>query len=246
MARIRRLAHAPITEAIFDFRIALPPAFEVTTFDPLRARLADRYPTVQERRSFEARFAFKEGKPAQPETRGGLDGYVFRSADNLSAAQFRLDGFTYNRLAPYTSWDQLMPEALALWDTYVETTRPEAVTRVAVRYVNRLRIPAAGGLSKYLVVLPPRFPGTPQHLAAYLMRVSSHDPESAYHANITHALEPKPGTAEASVILDIDVYTVSDLDLESRTLAPILETMRTIKNEVFFGTITEEMARQYE
>ncbi len=247
MATIRHLANAPITEALFDFQVSLPAASDVAVFAALRDRLRERYPSVQERRSFQATFAFGGDKPRLPEAKfGDIDGYVFATADRLNVAQFRLDGFTLNRLAPYTSWDALVPQALELWDTYVQVARPEALTRLAVRYINRLQVPAVGDLSRYLAVLPPRSPGAPQYLSRYLMRVGSHDPETGFLANITQALEPKPGTAEASVILDIDIYTTRRLDLESSALIPILSTMRTIKNQVFFGSITDETARQYE
>ena len=42
---------------------------------------------------------------------------------------FRADGFTYNRLQPYTSWDAVLPEALGLWELFVQTVVPVSITR---------------------------------------------------------------------------------------------------------------------
>src|SRR5579864_1452406 len=136
MAVLRRLANAPITEAIVDFRVTLPPGFEVEAFTSLKGKLRDTYPVVEERRLFEARFEMKEGKALPPDTEEkGLQGYFFQSEDRRNIAQFRRDGFTYNRLAPYTSWGDLQPEALRLWDLYAEVAAPEKLDRLALRYI---------------------------------------------------------------------------------------------------------------
>ena len=61
-----------------------------------------------------------------------------RSQDDLTVAQFRADGFTMNRLKPYTGWAMLLPQVLDLWDAYVTVAQPAHVARVALRYINRL------------------------------------------------------------------------------------------------------------
>ena len=71
---------------------------------------------------------------------------MLKSHDGLSIAQFRIDGFTYNRLRPYPSWEDILPEAIRLWRIYVATVVPEGIARAAVRYVTALncRLPAGG------------------------------------------------------------------------------------------------------
>jgi uncharacterized protein (TIGR04255 family) len=247
MAEIRHLRNAPITEAIVDFRASLPADFKAEAFAQARDQLRESYPVVEEQRVFRAKFAFKEGKPAHPDTESiGLQGYFFKSHDGRNIAQFRVDGFTYNRLAPYTSWGQILPEALRLWELYVTMAKPEGLSRLALRYINHIKVPAKGDLSKYLLVLPTYFPGAPRYLASFLVRTSSHDPETGYLANVTETLERSPDAADAVVILDIDVYTVRGLELGSDPLRVILQELRTIKNNIFFGSITEELAKTYE
>ncbi len=41
-----------------------------------------------------------------------------KTPDRLNVAQFRRDGFTFNRLRPYTKWEEIRPEALRLWQLY--------------------------------------------------------------------------------------------------------------------------------
>ncbi len=67
---------------------------------------------------------------------------MYVSEDEVKLVQFRLDGFTFNRSKPYTSWEQVFPEAFGLWKEYVSLAAPEFVNRIAVRYINRLDLPS--------------------------------------------------------------------------------------------------------
>ena len=55
--------------------------------------------------------------------------------------QFRRDGFTYNRLHPYKNWDYLIEHTKRTYPIYKEIAKPEAITRLAVRYINHIKIP---------------------------------------------------------------------------------------------------------
>jgi len=247
MAAIRHLTRAPIVEAILDFRVgSLDPDFQPEAFLSLKDRLREHYPVAEERRFFQASFEFREGKAMPPEEKfGGLQGYNFKSEDGRNVAQFRVDGFTYNRLAPYTSLDEIRPAALDLWGLYVELAKPEKLDRLALRYINRIAIPSKGTLAEYFQVLPTHFPGSPKYLATFVTRISSHDPDTGYFANVGQALERGVDPLLATVTIDIDVYRVSDLAVESQKLVPIIEGLRKMKNEIFFGAITEATAELY-
>lgn len=65
-------------------------------------------------------------------------GFQFWDAEKVRVFQARLDGFTYSRLAPYDCWEDLCGEARRLWRQYREFAKPERVSRIAVRYINRL------------------------------------------------------------------------------------------------------------
>jgi uncharacterized protein (TIGR04255 family) len=247
MAAIRHLARAPITEAIVDFRVSLPGGFQPEVFTSLKDKLRDAYPVMDERRLVEARVRIKVGETVPGgTTRHALHGYFFKSADGLNVAQFRVDGFTYNRLAPYTSWDAVRPEALRLWNEYLRLARPEKLDRLALRYINRLKVPAQGDVRRFINVVPPYFPGAPTFLTSFLTRVASHDPVTGHSAIVTEALESDLNPSHAIVMLDIDVYTESGLRLEIEGLTQVLEDFHRIKNDIFFKAITEDTARLYE
>lgn len=248
MAAIRHLSRAPITEALFDFRVTLPPEFQSEAFSSVRERLRTEYPVVEEMRRFEARFEFRAGKgPIPTESKsGGLLGFRLKTEDGRNVAQFRRDGFTFNRLPEYTSWDELCPEALRLWAIFVEVAKPEKLDRLALRYINRLKLPPQLRLQDVVEVVPPSFAGAPQLISSFLISESRHDPQTGYMVNIVEALQPDLAADSLALILDIDLFKVSGLGLEEAKLRPVLEEMRKLKNEIFFNAITERSAKEYE
>lgn len=68
MARVRHLSRAPITEALFDLRVALPEDFPVERLMQLRDRIGEKYPTVEEQRFFTAKLTFQPSRELAPET----------------------------------------------------------------------------------------------------------------------------------------------------------------------------------
>lgn len=249
MARPRRLSKAPITEAVFDFRVTLPADFATETLSGVYGQLNDRYPIKEEMRSFEAIFEVKAGKAMTPLTHSdssAFAGFLFKSADGRNIAQFRRDGFTFNRLAPYTNWDELEPEALRLWSVYLASAKPDVVDRVALRYINRLRLPPQGNLETYLLVTPPSIPGAPAVLNSFLNRQSRHDPVSGYMGNIVQNLEANLGGDNTLLTVDIDVYKAGGLGMHAADLRRVLGDLRRLKNDIFFGMVTDTALEPYD
>ena len=249
-AQPRYLKNAPITEAILDLRVNLPKDFRSETFAELKGRISDRYPKMEEARYFTAQMRITPGKaPTSDTTIGGVQGYFFRSDDGRDIAQFRVDGFSHNRLRPYTRWERFFPEAMRLWELYKSAAQPPFVTRISVRYLNHLRLPIKDGddLDQYLNALPPTPPGAPGGFSGLLTRVATYDDQSGVCSNVTQALEGTMGPGEPAIILDIEAFKDGEpVGTDQATLEPTFEVLRKVKNDIFFGSITEETARLFE
>ncbi len=245
MARIRHLQRAPITEALIDFRVSVSKQLDGSTFSDLKESLRNGYPNVEERRGAEAAIAFGPGHLLATRTRDlGVQGFFLKSADGLNVAQFRVDGFTFNRLKPYTSWEQVLPEALHLWKTYVDKASPDYVSRLALRYINHLNIPLPiEDFSQYLTSSPVVPPDLPQDISSFLTRVVLHEPESGLAANVTQALEKGLDPSSVAVILDIDAYKTGEFDPRGAEVAEVLEALHVFKNRIFFGSVTDHALR---
>ena len=242
MAAIRHLDNAPIAEAIVDFRVSLPPDFRAETLYDARERLRPDYPKAEERKSFEALFEFAGVQPAAAQTRElGFHGLWLKSEDEKNIAQFRIDGFTFNRLKPYTSWETIMPEAMRLWTVYAEITRPRTITRLALRYINRLELPGPGVELDDYILTAPKLPGSvPQIVSTFATRTVLGHPERRLMANVAQVVEVSMESPARALLFDIDVYRVGEVDVDEQKVREVLEDLRLYKNQIFFGSLTEQ------
>ena len=249
MAQVRHLNNAPITEAIIDFRVKLPSEFMVEAFLELKKTISDRFPKVEERKLFSSQLRIKKGKPQPPAAEYlGIQGYFFKPEDDKKVAQFRIDGFTFSLLKPYTHWEEMFAEARELWEMYCGIAQPEAVTRLAVRYVNHINIPLpVDDLSDYFTA-PPKIPDNIQGIiSGFLSKVVVYDQEMDVATNIVLALEKsiKPDK-HITVVLDIDSFKTGDFSVSNDKMWDIFANLHNIKNQIFFNSITDETARLFE
>jgi uncharacterized protein (TIGR04255 family) len=246
MASQRHLARAPITEAIIDLRAKLPEGFKPESFSALKDKLRETYPRVDEQRGIEGGLQIEKGQISQFLKEFGLVGLMFRSEGGENVAQFRVDGFTFSRLKPYTSWESIFPEALSLWRLYAQTASPEFITRLALRYINHLKLPVpVRDLSEYLTAPPGVPPSLPGELAGFVSRIVVRDVESKTEATVTQLTERVVDTKSMILLLDIDVYKTSQLEINEGEIKKEFEDLHQTKNRIFFNSITEETVRLF-
>jgi uncharacterized protein (TIGR04255 family) len=248
MVRIRHLNKAPITEAVLDFKVRLPAGADVAELKSAVEAVSKDYPNVEEAWLIEGSFAYSPG-PARTSASSSrrANGFFLRSPDAKQVAQFRMDGFTFSRLAPYTSWGKIAPEAFRLWDLYRNAARPEALFRVAVRYINHIHLREMMLEVNDILVSAPQIPADlPQVASGFLTRVEVPLPMPNTRVGIVQAFNTPPAAASDNLLLDLDVFRDEELDLCATSLVPIFEQMRNFKNVAFFGSLTEPVTRRFE
>ncbi len=243
----RTLTNPPITEALIDFRVDEVPLPAEADLHRLKVALAEQYPHVRDQHSFEARLDFPaEAVPTLQAAERGATGLIFSTAGREQLAQFRRDGFTLNRLAPYTSWESLRPEAERLWGRFLEGFRPRTVRRLAVRYINR--IPLAGSVLALAQQLASPVP-TPielvQSVASFVTSVVLHDVVPDTVVRVTQTVEPDASHG-LSLLLDIDAHMQGEWEPADPVLARNLERLREVKNRVFFSSLSPTLLAQFE
>jgi uncharacterized protein (TIGR04255 family) len=241
------LSHAPITEALIDFRVVRSEKISPAVFDKLSERLAHDYPEHGPMQSVETMFGFQGGRVVAPEPREATIGLMLRNPVAQSVAQFRVDGFTFNKLEPYTQWQLVFNEAMRLWREYVAIARPIQISRVAVRYINRLRLSTPiANLGEYLTA-PPTVPEpAPQSLKEFFTRIVVQAEREELSAIITQALEPTVDPTEVVVLLDIDAFSGIPLQADDPLIPEVFQLLRELKNRIFYASLTEELIRRYE
>ncbi len=252
MFAIQQLRFAPVTEAVIDFRAQLDPEFDVKKLDRLGESLGYAAPKQMFEEAWQLKKSAKVGSSSQVELKNsGCIGFRYDSKDKKHVAQFRVNGFTFSRLAPYSDWNCVFSEAKRLYNIYHEITRPGEISRIAVRYVNKLELPRkeiseAGGFSPFLVNSPTLTDSDDLMLTGFLAQLKVLDPMTNIYGTITQKTDPQPADVEnAAVILDLDVYEMGPFSSEPAKVLNRFTALREMKNRLFFSAITPKTTDLY-
>ena len=248
MGAPRSLRRPPITEALIDLRIASDPTIDARRLEGLKELLRSDYPKAEEKRGFKAELAFEGGKVRPSSQDLGFHGSFLSSSDAKRTAQFRRDGFTLNHLAPYPGAEALMTEAARLWRLYRDAVAPSTITRIGFRAINSLVLPLDYGedYERFLTAVPPVPEPMPQAMSSFLSRVVTHEEPNV--AVITQRFDPgafRGSETEPPVILDIDVFQLGEFRADTEVWMPVLESLRELKNRVFFAFLTDAALELY-
>jgi uncharacterized protein (TIGR04255 family) len=238
---------APITEAIIDLRVALPEGFSVEKFLDIHSHINDRFPTKEP--LIAGSLVLRAAPSFKVDASQQHNGFLFRSKDNKKVFQASLNGFTFNRLAPYESWEELSDDAKYLWELYKDICKPVSVTRAALRYVNQINIPTKelDDLREYLNTVPEVAPTLPQKLlSSFFMQLQIPQQDLNCNLIINEALAPPITPEFVSIILDFDLFREQIWQSDDEDVWRFLEDLRRRKNEVFLASITEKTRRLIE
>lgn len=245
MARIRHLTRAPIAEAVIELRVRPTTASGLDPLARLSSRWKSQFPIEQKVESVAATFGLQDGRP-KADARFQQLGFMLKTPDQREVVQFRQDAFAFSRLEPYSSWEEVLPKANELWLSYREAIRPDRLVRIGVRYINRLRLPLPVDLSEFLTAPPvgPQMPAST--IRTFLTRMVLHDTATGSSAIVTQASEPSVQQEQTVILLDVDAYKDVDMEPGAENVDAMLESLRVLKNQAFFGSITERTAEMYE
>lgn len=247
MSEPRHLTKAPIREAVIDVQISPPASLEA--LKTIAAYLKDK-PHKQEE-LWHASIGVHIGEDGQgsANTDRSPVGYRYTFMDRPYVLQCRVNGFSFGHLPPYGNWEEMSAIARELWEIYLKVTKPQAISRIAVRYLNSMPIPLPiADFAEYLNT-PPIVPqDLPQSLASFLQRFVMIDNPTKTVAVVTQVLEEPPqSSSEVNIILDIDVFKAySGLLPNTDELWATLEELRHFKNRVFFSYLTDKTIRMFE
>ena len=239
MSEARHYPNAPITEAIIDLRVEFAEEIEPAILRRVGEVVTVEYPHIEE--IFEAigEFAIKPGVGSSASAHQQLLGFKASSADQKQILQSRRNGFSFSRLAPYDRWEPFRDEAKRLWTIYRETTGPAEISRLAVRYINRIDIPAQNvDLKHYFRTSPEVAPELPQELAGFFMQLQLPCPGMGAYALLNQTSVPPAREGVVSIVLDVDLFRTSNTPQDEDAVWEYFETLHDGKNEIFEACIT--------
>lgn len=243
MSNTRHYPHAPITEAVVDLRVQPRADFDPVEFAAGFGGVAGQYPKSDD--IFELKASIKIGQAGVGQQNAGTTrahiGKRFASPDGSYVLQARTTGFTLSRMRPYECWEDLRDEAMRLWPLYRAVAKPSRVTRLAVRYINKIDFSGERiELSEYLNVYPELANSSQEPIERYFMQFSSSQGKTGFKSIINQAGTASGVLGGVSVILDIDLFLDTDVPQTEEEIWAVFERLHTRENEIFESCITDK------
>jgi uncharacterized protein (TIGR04255 family) len=244
LSSVEQFKNPPIQEALLDVQVTLPGDVTLEILKKFYDGLESRFPEKQERISWQQGFQISGAGDAHAiSSSRSVDGYLFVSKAEGKVVQARRDGFTFNKLRPYSNWDTFSAEARELWERFVTLAHPAAVHRVSVRYLNRIGLPLPlRDLRDYCLLLPDLPPALPQGISDFFLRFSLPVPDAPSASIVTLTFEPPvPGATLLNLIFDNEAaYVFGSLNVDTELVWSKLAVLRDLKNKVFDASLTEK------
>lgn len=232
----------PIQEAILDVFVTLPEGVDLDKMAEFGEHVATQFPERKPRHSVQGNFRINMEDASQNTARSVVkhSGFIFRNPAKDRAVQARLDGFTFNRMPTYAGWAEFSTEARALWELYVKIVSPALISKIGLRYVNRINLPI--DLSSFRDYCP-LFPDSAVMISPISNFLLSYAAPCAggATAEITVAIPPPPLNKSAvPLLLDVNLVQEVEAPLTKVDFWPMFENLRTQKNLLFEASITDK------
>ncbi|WP_190233820.1 MULTISPECIES: TIGR04255 family protein [unclassified Mesorhizobium] len=239
---MKSYSRPPIVEAAVEFVANVAISYE--DLQAISNKVAGDYKHQTIDKNIEVRIDTLGGIPTV-HSEPSPDRFRRTSDDQADIAMFGHNSMIVARLAPYLGWEYLSERVARNWRIWSKGPTGKNITRVGMRFINRIDIPTAGlehfDIRDYLKLQPlvPRIAEKP--MSGYLVQASMPTANPNWDCNIasTTVLDP-PLINHTSILLDIDVYRTRDIPSKAAEILPILEEARALKNTIFELCITDK------
>ena len=242
--RLHNLKSPPIVEAVLDIDCDMPPTLALDKLEAsARDSFCDHYPKVRTQFIQALQVEAAADRAPSVTTRLGIQALQFLQEDEKQLVQVRAQGFSFNRLAPYTSLDNYLPEIERTWRIFVGLTAPVQIRLIRLRYINRILLPMTAGrvdLDDYLK-LGPRLPDEDKlTFEGFLTKHSAVESDTENRVNIILNAQP-PENDKLPVIFDIETYRLGNAEpLDWAGSLSKVQSLRRLKNVVFENSLTDQ------
>ena len=239
-----KLAKAPIVEAVLDINCDMPPAFDLAALEgPARDAFRAQYPKFRTRFLEQHRFESMADEPTKHFAKRAIQALQFLHDDEKQLVQVRTQGFSFNRLALYTSLDDYLSEIQRTWKLFVEIASPVQIRVIQLRYINRILLPLTDGRVELKIYFKssPKLPDENKLLfAGFLNQQTAVEADTGRQVNIVLASQP-PEKEKYSIIFDICVTSAGAATAKDWTwILAEIQSLRDLKNRIFRNTLTRK------
>jgi len=155
--------------------------------------------------------------------------------------------FSFSRLQPYDTWEDLRQHALSFWNRFVDEFTITKITQLSIRTVNRIPVNVSQDRKANLTDFVQLFPvwnlhAMPWTMNDFFLNVHLTVPDKGIAVRIREGtVSPKDGLGP-TILFDTDVVTRHGLPEHPKDVDAIiarLEVLHQVRNQAFEATITD-------
>ncbi|MEO6613630.1 MAG: TIGR04255 family protein [Chitinophagaceae bacterium] len=235
--------NAPIVEAVFDVKVSNTIIINPVAFEQFAKTDLKEFPISTKRQNINVRIDHRAGAGQVGKTTNLL-GYMFSNIQGNRKVQFRLDGYTFNMLRPYSHWDEFSSLAFTYLKKYLSLAKPLAITRIGLRYINRIDLPFDNQqFENYIKYLPQVPAGLPKKYEKYFLQMQIPAEDGLSKAVISQTFEQEKA-GRIPFIIDIDVFQ-TERQKPSDNLLEKFNSLRILKNRIFEDLVTDNCKKMF-
>ncbi len=240
-----KLKYPPIIEAVLDIDCDMPVNFSLEdNISNIRELYKDRYPDAKN--TYVQHHAIKRESGKAVEVSAStpkIQALQLRQEDEQQLVQVRRQGYSFNRLAPYTSLDDYMGEIQRTWMLFQNELAPLQIKQIRLRFINRILLPLDenGFLdSDDYLNRGPRLPDDQRmEFTDFLNQHHVVEKETGNQAKIILATQPSIKT-HLPLLFDIETFKQVSFDPEWDEILNVITSLRSLKNHIFSNTLTSK------
>jgi uncharacterized protein (TIGR04255 family) len=240
---VQKLNNPPIIEAMLDVDCDMPPGQKLAELETAaRNAFRGKYPGFRSVNMQEHKIETKPESAPEISVNKNLHAFQFLQSDQKQTVQIRAQGFTFNRLSPYTTLDDYLPQIEEAWNLFVKVAAPIQVRIIRLRYINRILLPAFEGHIKELedfLKICPRLPDEDKlHFIGFINQHVAVEADTGNQVRIVLAAQPVENNM-LPILFDITAGVSTALEPENWSkIVSKIQSLRRLKNMVFENTLT--------
>lgn len=235
----------PVIEALCEFHFVPNQPWDWTIPGLFYREVDSEFPIRRQLNPFQIEVsAGPEGTSVQ-NMAGNVERMQFVRPDEGALIQIGPNTVAVNHLKPYSSWEtfkQMIDRAL---DVYRQVANPQAISRIGLRYINRLEFPGLQSvdIERFLLAAPAVPSAVPQTFSSWLQRVEIPFME-ANGLLILHSSSVRDeGQQNVAFLLDLDFITLQAELVKLDSAMVWVEQAHDEVEKTFEACITDEARR---
>ena len=213
-------------------------------FDKVSDKFGSHYPQHQRVESVKVAVLLPAGQKDIPKAEFDREvGHWRSSSDMTQLLVLWRSAFVVSQLAPYPGWDAFFQRFVRDWKVWRRVMGFRTISRIGVRYINRIDIPVSGPVVEHETFLNvyPKLPDIDilGSVEAYAVQAVLPIEDIGCRLTLNSAVVPAPILGHVYFVIDQDIAKEIDPPQRDKAIYELLNEIRVRKNNVFEACISD-------